>query len=69
MAKSMIAGREFNDSDRRDGEKVVIISESVAKRMFLSLDAVNRKIMWTDPATKFIGVSTEPRPGAGRPTS
>ena len=39
----MIAGREFNDSDRRDGEKVVIISESVAKRMFPSLDAVNRQ--------------------------
>ena len=57
----MIAGREFNDSDRRDGEKVVIISESVAKRMFPSLDAVNRKVMWTDPVTKFIGVSTEPR--------
>jgi predicted permease len=57
----MIAGREFNDSDRADGEKVVIISESVAKRMFPSLDAVNRKIMWTDPVIKFIGVSTGPR--------
>jgi predicted permease len=57
----MIAGREFNDSDRADGEKVVIISESVAKRMFPSLDAVNRKVMWTDPVTKFIGVSTGPR--------
>jgi predicted permease len=57
----MIAGREFNDSDRRDGEKVVIISESVAKRMFPSLDAVNRKVKWTDPVLKFIGVSPEPR--------
>ena len=57
----MIAGREFDDSDRPDGEKVVIISESVAKRMFPSLDAVNRKVMWTDPVTEFIGVSREPR--------
>ena len=57
----MIAGRDFNDSDRRDGEKVVIISESVAKRMFPSLDAVNRRLMWTDPVMKFIDVSTEPR--------
>jgi len=57
----MISGRDFNDGDRADGEKVVIISESVAKRMFPSLDAVNRKVMWTDPVTKFIGVSTEPR--------
>jgi predicted permease len=59
----MIAGREFDDSDRADGEKVVIISESVAKRMFpsLSKDAVNRKVMWTDPVFKFIGSSTGPR--------
>src|SRR4030095_1778583 len=57
----MIAGREFNDSDRADGEKVVIISESIAKRMFPSLDAVGRRVMWTDPVTKFIGVSTGPR--------
>jgi hypothetical protein len=57
----MISGREFDDSDRADGEKVVIISESVAKRMFPSLDAVDRKVMWTDPVTKFIGVSSEPR--------
>jgi putative ABC transport system permease protein len=57
----MVAGREFNDSDRADGDKVVIISESVAKRMFPSLDAVDRRIMWTDPVTKFIGVSTGPR--------
>ncbi len=57
----MIAGREFNEHDRRDGEKVVIISESVAKRMFPSLDAINRRMMWTDPVTKFIGISTGPR--------
>jgi predicted permease len=57
----MVAGREFNDDDRADGEKVVIISESVAKRMFSSLDVVNRRLMWTDPVIKFIGVSTGPR--------
>ena len=45
----------------RDGEKVVIISESVARRMFPGMDAVNRRLMWTDPVTKFIGVSTGPR--------
>ncbi len=30
----IIAGRDFNDADRRDAEKVVIVSESIAKRMF-----------------------------------
>src|SRR5262245_54543546 len=57
----IVAGRDFSEADRADGEKVVIISESVAKRMFPSLDAVNRKVMWTDPVTDFIGVSKEPR--------
>jgi predicted permease len=57
----MIAGRDFDESDRHDGEKVVIVSESVARRMFPNLDAVNRHMMWTDPVTKFIGVSNGPR--------
>jgi hypothetical protein len=57
----MIAGRDFTDGDRRDGERVVIVSESVARRMFPGMDAVNRRLMWTDPVTKFIGVSTDPR--------
>jgi len=55
------AGRDFNDSDRRDGERVVIVSQSLAQRMFPSMDAVNRRLMWTDPVTKFIGVSPDPR--------
>ncbi len=57
----IVAGRDFNADDRSDGEKVVIVSESLAKRMFPNQDAVNRHFMWTDPVTKFIGVSTGPR--------
>ena len=57
----ILAGRDFTDNDRRDGERVVIVSQSLAQRMFPNLDAVNRRLMWTDPVTKFIGVSTEPR--------
>ena len=57
----LVAGRDFNEGDRADGDKVVIISESVARRMFPGMDAVNRHLMWTDPVTKFIGVSTGPR--------
>ena len=57
----VIAGRDFNDNDRRDGERVVIVSQSLAQRMFSNMDAVNRRVMWTDPVTKFIGVSTDPR--------
>jgi predicted permease len=56
-----VSGRDFNANDRSDSEKVVIISDSLAKRMFPNQDAVNRKFMWTDPVMKFIGVSTGPR--------
>jgi putative ABC transport system permease protein len=57
----IIAGRDFNDADRSDAEKVVIVSQSVARRMFPNQDAVNRHLMWTDPVMKFIDVSTDPR--------
>ncbi len=57
----IIAGRDFNDSDRRDGDPVVIVSQSVAQRMFPNRDAVNHHIMWTDPVMKFIGISPAPR--------
>jgi predicted permease len=57
----IIAGRDFTDDDRRGGERVVIVSQSVAQRMFPSQDAVNRRFLWTDPVIKFIDVSGEPR--------
>jgi len=57
----LIAGRDFNDGDRREGESVVIVSQSVAQRMFPIQDAVNRHVMWTDPVIKFIDLSGAPR--------
>jgi predicted permease len=57
----LIAGRDFNDSDRRGGEPVVIVSQSLAQRMFSTQETLNRHMMWTDPVMKFIDVSTGPR--------
>jgi predicted permease len=57
----IIAGRDFNANDRNDSEKVVIVSQSLAQRLFPNQDAVNRRLMWTDPVMKFIDVSTGPR--------
>ena len=57
----LIAGRDFSDADRRDAEPVVIISQSLAKRMFPTQDALNRRLMWTDPVMQFVGIRTEPR--------
>jgi putative ABC transport system permease protein len=57
----IIAGRDFSEADRRDSERVVIVSQSLAQRMFPNQDAVNRRLMWTDPVMKFIDVSQAPR--------
>ena len=57
----LLAGRDFTDADRRGAEPVVIVSQSLAQRMFPSQDAVNRHLMWTDPVMEFIEVSTAPR--------
>jgi putative ABC transport system permease protein len=57
----IIAGRDFSEADRRDAESVVIISQSLAQRMFPNREALNRHLMWTDPVMKFIDVSTGPR--------
>ncbi len=57
----LLAGRDFNDTDRLDSEPVVIVSQSLAQRMFPNQDAVNRHMMWTDPVLKFIGISADPR--------
>jgi putative ABC transport system permease protein len=45
----VLAGREFNDSDRGDSEQVSIISQSVAQRLFANGEALNRKIWCIDP--------------------
>jgi putative ABC transport system permease protein len=50
----IIAGRDFNALDDRDNaEPVVIISETLAQRMFPNQDAVNRHVYWTDPVLQF----------------
>jgi predicted permease len=57
----IVEGRDFNAEDRRGGEPVVIISQSVAQRMFPGQDPLNRHIMWTDPVLDFVGMSKGPR--------
>jgi len=64
----IIAGRDFNALDRQnnDGqsnnnkdqnnkneEPVVIVSQTLAQRMFPNQDAVNRHVYWTDPVLQF----------------
>jgi putative ABC transport system permease protein len=64
----IIAGRDFNaldglnnDGQNKNGqnnkteEPVVIVSASLAQRMFPNQDAVNRHVYWTDPVLQYFG--------------
>jgi predicted permease len=57
----ILEGRDFTAADRAGAERVVIVSQSLAKRMFTARQAVDRRLMWTDPVMQFIDVSPEPR--------
>jgi predicted permease len=51
----LIAGREFTDDDRRGSAPVVIVSHSLAQRLFANGDAVNGHLTWTDPVFALYG--------------
>jgi len=57
----ILEGRDFDDRDRKDSDSVVIVSQSLAQRMFPGRDAINRHLMWTDPVIQFIGITPAPR--------
>jgi hypothetical protein len=56
----MIAGRDFNDLDRKESEPVTIVSQSVVRRMFPGEEALNRRLTLTDPVLQFIGMKPTP---------
>ncbi|HKD90855.1 MAG TPA: ABC transporter permease, partial [Terriglobales bacterium] len=57
----ILEGRDFRDTDRAGEERVVIISQSIAKQLFPGQDPLNRHMQWTDGVMKFVGISYEPR--------
>jgi putative ABC transport system permease protein len=64
----ILAGRDFNELDgqAKDAQgqikdPVVIISESLAQRMFPGQDPIDRHVYWTDPVLQFIpGINVTP---------
>jgi predicted permease len=56
----LVAGRDFNELDRAGAEPVVIISQTIARRMFPTQEALNRHVTITDPVIKFIGMEPVP---------
>ncbi len=61
LGMPVIEGRSFRDSDYAGSERVVIVSQSVAQRLFPRQSALNRELRWTDGVMKFVGISGEPR--------
>ena len=49
----ILEGRDFNESDGNSDDLVVIVSETLAQRMFPGQDALNRHVYWTDPVLQF----------------
>ncbi len=56
----LVAGRDFNDEDRKGSEPVAIISQSAARRMFPTQEVLNRHVTWTDPVIRFIDMKAVP---------
>jgi putative ABC transport system permease protein len=57
----IIAGRDFNQLDGEKGkEPVVIVSQTLAQRLFPGRDPINRHVYWTDPVMKFVPISIAP---------
>lgn len=57
----IMAGRDFRDTDKEGSERVVIVSQSLAQKLYPGQQALNRELRWTDGVIKFIGISPEPR--------
>jgi predicted permease len=57
----ILAGRDFTADDRADGDRVVIVSSSIAEELFADRKVVDRELRWTDVVMQFIGVSQDPR--------
>jgi putative ABC transport system permease protein len=50
----ILSGRDFNELDGQSKEPVVIVSETLKKRMFPNQDAIDRYVYWTDPVLQFL---------------
>jgi putative ABC transport system permease protein len=50
----IVAGRDFNALDDQNREPVVIVSATLAQRMFPRQDPINRHVYWTDPVLEFL---------------
>ena len=55
----LLKGRAFAATDRRESAKVVVLNETLAKRLFGAQDPIGRRVAWTGAVLEFLW------PGAG----
>jgi putative ABC transport system permease protein len=53
----LLSGRAFATTDRRESARVVIINQSLAKRLFPGVDPIGRRVAWTGDVLKFVPIS------------
>ncbi|MBA3855149.1 MAG: hypothetical protein C0503_12105, partial [Gemmatimonas sp.] len=53
----LIEGRELLSTDRADGEKVVVINQTLATRLWPDQSAVGRRLAWSGDVLRFIGMA------------
>jgi putative ABC transport system permease protein len=57
----ILAGHDFSDDDRGNGEPLAIVSASLAQRLFPNGDAVNRHLWWTEPLLRALAGKERPQ--------
>jgi predicted permease len=58
-------GREFTSTDRDSAARVVILNETLARRLFGDTDPINQRVAWTGDVLRFIPVSGDWRTVVG----
>lgn len=53
----LIEGRELQTTDRAESEKVVVINQTLATRLWPDQSAVGRRLAWTGDVLRFIGMA------------
>ena len=53
----LLKGREFTSTDRDSSQRVVILNQTAAERLFGDKDPIGQRVAWTGEVLKFIGIS------------
>jgi putative ABC transport system permease protein len=61
----LLRGREFTSTDRAGTERVVVLNQALAERLFPNQDPIGRRVAWTGEVLKFVPFSGDWRTVVG----